>query len=70
MKCQILFSRKDKKNIINLSSVESAHSVVCVKADIRTCILNSQMDYIKRKDVFEHIQTEVARVSWNTLTLG
>ena len=29
MKCQILFSRKNKKNIISLSSVESAH---CVKS--------------------------------------
>ena len=30
MKCQILFSRKNKKNI-NLSSAESAHSMVSVK---------------------------------------
>ena len=30
MKCQILFSRKNKKNIIRLSSAESAHSVVSV----------------------------------------
>ena len=32
MKCQILFSGKNKKNIINLSSAESAHSVLIVKA--------------------------------------
>ena len=31
MKCQILFSTKNKKNIIKLSSAESAHSVVSVK---------------------------------------
>ena len=31
MKCQILFSRKNKKNIANLSSAESAHSIVSVK---------------------------------------
>ena len=30
MKCQILFSRKNKKNITNVSSAESAHSVVSV----------------------------------------
>ena len=30
MKCQILFSRKNKKNIISLSSAESAHSVILV----------------------------------------
>ena len=30
MKCQILFSRKNKKNIICLSSAESAHSMVSV----------------------------------------
>ena len=28
MKCQILYSGKNKKNIINLSSDESAHSVL------------------------------------------
>ena len=28
LKCQILFSRKNKKNITNLLSAESAHSVV------------------------------------------
>ena len=31
MKCQILFSRKNKKNITNLLSAESAHSMVSVK---------------------------------------
>ena len=31
MKCQILFSRKSKKNIISLSSAESADSMVRVK---------------------------------------
>ena len=32
MKCQILFSRKDKKTIISLSSAESAHSMASVEA--------------------------------------
>ena len=31
MKCQILFSRKNKKDITNLPSAESAHSMVSVK---------------------------------------
>ena len=31
MKCQIIFSRKNKKNILDLSSAESAHSMVTVK---------------------------------------
>ena len=33
MKCQILFSGKNKKNIINLSSAENAQRVVTVKSD-------------------------------------
>ena len=33
MKCQILFSRKNKKNIISLSSAESAHKVVSLVSD-------------------------------------
>ena len=36
MKCQILFSGKNKKNIINLPSAENAQRVVKVKA-IRLC---------------------------------
>ena len=31
MKCQILFSGKNKKNIINLSSAENAQRVVIIK---------------------------------------
>ena len=33
MKCQILFSGKNKKNIINLSSAENAQRVVKVNTD-------------------------------------
>ena len=36
MKCQILFSRINKKNIISLSSAESAHSLVSVEVPITT----------------------------------
>ena len=32
MKCQILFSGKNEKNIINLSSAENAQGVVKVKS--------------------------------------
>ena len=36
MKCQILFIKKSKKNITNLSSAESAHSMVSVnKSSLR-----------------------------------
>ena len=34
MKCQILFSGKNKKNIINLSSAENAQRVVKVKGRV------------------------------------
>ena len=34
MKCQILFSGKNKKNIINLSSAENAQRVVKVKVNM------------------------------------
>ena len=33
MKCKTLFSRKNKKNITNLSSAESAYSMVSVKQE-------------------------------------
>ena len=39
MKCQILLFRKNKKSIIKLSSVESAHGVVSVKQSKRKFIL-------------------------------
>ena len=42
MKCQILFSRKSKKNITNLSSAESAHSVV--KLPINSIIIRSNLE--------------------------
>ena len=37
MKCQILFSRKNKKNIINLLSAEFAQRVVKVNVHLKTC---------------------------------
>ena len=41
MKCQILFSGKNKKNNIILSSAENAQRVVKVKAPITTAAENS-----------------------------
>ena len=38
MKCQILFSGKNKKNIINLSSAENAQREVKVKSDSQAYI--------------------------------
>ena len=43
MKCQILFSGKNKKNIINLSSAENAQRVVKVKPFF--------MAYVKSKEL-------------------
>ena len=40
MKCQILFSGKNKKNIINLSSAENAQRVVKVNNG-NTCIVTA-----------------------------
>ena len=39
MKCQILFSRKNKKNVISLSSAEHAHSVISVNDTLRVKLL-------------------------------
>ena len=39
MKCQILFSGKNKKNIINLSSAENAQRVVKVKIVLHLHVL-------------------------------
>ena len=38
MKCQILFSWKNKKNIISLSSAENAQRVVKVNRDSNTVV--------------------------------
>ena len=43
MKCQILFSGKNKNNITYLSSAEVAHRVLSVNTDNITCIAS---DYI------------------------
>ena len=40
MKCQILFSRKNKKNVSNLLSAESAHGGVIVNTENNSQSLN------------------------------
>ena len=44
MKCQILFYRKSKKNLINLSSAESAHSMVS----------NNSQVYVRKNKVLQN----------------
>ena len=39
MRCQILFSRKNKKNIISLSSAESAHGMVSINLYLSVILL-------------------------------
>ena len=55
MKCQILLYGKTKKKIINLSSAESVHSMVSVKAEYLMIILG-YFSYISIKtyDVGTH----------------
>ena len=45
MKCQILFSGKNKKNIINLSSVENAQRVVKVKRNVDSSLENPVLSF-------------------------
>ena len=45
MKCQILFSRKNKQNIISLLSAESAHGVVSVNTLMSCLIALSEMHF-------------------------
>ena len=46
MKCQILFSRKNKKNIISLSSAEIIHGMVSVNDNIILRISDTKTDKI------------------------
>ena len=41
MKCQILFSGKTKKSIVNLSSAENAQRMVKVKAPSKICSIQA-----------------------------
>ena len=49
MKCQILFSGKNKKNNIILSSAENAQRVVKVKAPFTTVAANMHLFSQKKK---------------------
>ena len=52
MKCQILFSGKNKKNIINLSSAENAQRVVKVKLCIRIYQKNCKLFHFESELVY------------------
>ena len=51
MKCQILFSRKNKKTITNMSSAESPHSLVSVKEQQMAFIYFCFFSEIIRHDI-------------------
>ena len=61
MKIQILFSRKNKKNIINLPSDEFAHSLVSVTLakvpDITQQANNVETMLIQRQDIESNLKT-------------
>ena len=64
MKCQILFSRKNKTNIINLLSTESAHSRVGVKNQKSKASMDS-------KDGSEHMDVRANRsLYWVHMSKG
>ena len=55
MRCQILFSRKNK-NIISLSSAESAHCAISVKSTVMDGIgLNSFNCLLYINNDFQHL---------------
>ena len=51
MKCQILFSGKNKKNIINLSSAENAQRVVKVKLQENYNFVSLNFKHIAQFDI-------------------
>ena len=59
MKCQILISRKNKKNIISLVSAESAHRVVSVKNGPQKCCIQTKMYRLYRKvTIYGHFSVQ------------
>ena len=66
MKCQILFPRKTKKNITNLSSAESAHSVLSVKVPIEWFVyiltLDNFVSIIETK-LYSPLEFELSRLN-------
>ena len=51
MKCQILFSGKNKKNITNLPSAELAHRVVKVKIFVPVFSQKIRLDIVQIFDI-------------------
>ena len=58
MKCQILFSRKNTKNNISLSSAESVHSMLSVKDSIPS-------NFFFDKISFEYITLSLCNKHYN-----
>ena len=71
MKCQFLFSRQNKKNIANLSSAESAHSMVSVKQsiDLLMCLKIAGADQTLVIHVCSGLSVSVFRVNMVILKL-
>ena len=62
MKCQTLFSGKNKKNIINLPSTENAHRVVKVKM-LHPLLIVSQSDFlIQIVDIHSHSKWQTVQI--------
>ena len=68
MKCQILFSGKNKKNIINLSSAENDQRVVKVKHHSETHIITSTV-MKQRKRLKGNLKPEHKKTT-NRTTMG
>ena len=65
MKCQILFSGKNKKNIINLSSAENAQRVVKVKGK-RFSLALCVHSFHREKPVWNQLHVPVSIVKGPT----
>ena len=59
MKCQILFCRKNKKNIINLSSAESAHCMVSVKVMFDGLVQINSLTLCMLNKIFSRLHFEI-----------
>ena len=57
MKCQVLFSKKNKKNIVNMSSTELAQRVVKAPIIFRTIRLDDSCESPARQTI--HIKCQV-----------
>ena len=66
MKCQILFSGKNKKNIINLSSAENAQRVVKVNVAL-SCLFHTTK--LARRMDFIYSRLSLSRLRFSRITV-